>query len=128
MTTSTPAPGWHADQALLERYLRGDAGAALGSSVEAHLLRCDTCRGRIEPLVDPAPLRDVWARLEEAVQAPREGILHRLIRRLGVADHDALLLSAAPALRTGWVLGTALALTFAAVAALGGGPGARSCS
>lgn len=117
MTTST----WHADDALLGRYLRGDAGAALGSSIEAHLLRCDTCRGRIRPLVDPAPLRDVWARLEESVQAPRPGILHRLARKLGVADHDALLLSAAPALRTGWVLGTALALAFAAVAALGGG-------
>jgi hypothetical protein len=121
MTISTPAQGWHADEQLLARYLRGDAGAALGSSIEAHLLRCDTCRGRVGPLIDPIPLRNVWDRLEESVQASRPGILHRLARRLGVADHDALLLSAAPALRTGWVLGTALALAFAAAAALGGG-------
>jgi hypothetical protein len=121
MTTSTPASGWHADEALLDRYLRGDAGAALGSSIEAHLLRCDGCRDRIRPLVDPAPLRDVWVRLEESVQAPRPGVLQRVARRLGVAEHDALLLSAAPALRAGWVLGTTLALAFAAVAALGGG-------
>jgi len=121
MTTSTPAKGWHADDALLARYLRGDAGAALGSSIEAHLLHCATCRGRVGPLVDPAPLRDVWARLEESVQAPRVGLLHRLLRTLGVPDHEAVLLAAAPALRASWLWGTALALAFAAAAAAGGG-------
>jgi hypothetical protein len=79
MTTSTPATGWHADDALLASYVRGDAGAALGSSIEAHLLHCAGCRDRIRPLVDPAPLRDVWARLEESVQAPRVGLFHRLL-------------------------------------------------
>jgi hypothetical protein len=121
MTTATPAPGWHADDDLLARYLRGDAGAALGSSVEAHLLRCDTCRLRIRPLVDPAPLGAVWSRIEATVQAPRAGLLHRLVRRLGVADHDALLLAAAPSLRVGWLCGTATALGFAALAAAQGG-------
>jgi hypothetical protein len=121
MTTSTPATGWHADDALLARYLRGDAGAALGSSIEAHLLHCASCRGRIKPLVDPAPLRDVWARLEESVQAPRVGLFHRLLCRLGVPDHEALLLASAPALRASWLWGTALALAFAAAAAAGGG-------
>jgi hypothetical protein len=122
MTTSTPAAGWHADDELLERYVRGDSGAVLGSSVEAHLLHCAHCRDRVRPLVDPAPLRDVWARLEESVQAPRVGVFHRLLRRLGVADHEALLLAAAPALRASWLWGTTLALAFAAAAALGGGP------
>ena len=121
MSTTTPAPGWHADEVLLGQYLRGEAGAALGSSVEAHLLRCDTCRGRIRQLVDPAPLGDVWARIEDTVQAPRPGLLHRLVRRLGVSDHDALLLAAAPSLRAGWLWGTAIALLFAAVAAGQGG-------
>jgi hypothetical protein len=122
MKTSTPAAGWHADDELLERYVRGDSGAVLGSSVEAHLLHCAHCRDRVRPLVDPAPLRDVWARLEESVLAPRVGVFHRLLRHLGVADHDALLLAAAPALRTSWLWGTTLALAFAAAAALGGGP------
>lgn len=122
MTTPTPTPGWHADHELLERYVRGDTGSVLGSSVEAHLMHCATCRERVRPLVDPAPLRDGWARLEESVQAPRIGIFHRLLRRLGVADHEALLLAAAPALRTSWLWGTTLALGFAAAAALGGGP------
>jgi hypothetical protein len=121
MTTATPVPGWHADNDLLARYLRGEAGAALGSSVEAHLLRCAPCRLRIRPLVDPAPLGAVWSRIEEAVQAPRPGLMHRVVRRLGVADHDALLLAAAPSLRAGWLWGTAIALAFAAVAAAQGG-------
>jgi hypothetical protein len=121
MTISTPAPGWHADEQLLTRYLRGDAGAALGSSIEAHLVRCATCRGRIAPLVDQGPLHEVWARLEESAQAPRRSLLHRLVQRLGLPDHDALLLAAAPALRAGWLWGTALALAFAAAAGAEGG-------
>jgi hypothetical protein len=63
----------------------------------------------------------VWARIEEAAQAPRAGLLHRLARRLGVPDHDALLLAAAPSLRSGWLWGTAFALGFAALAAAHGG-------
>jgi hypothetical protein len=117
MSATTPAPDWHADDSLLARYLRGDAGAALGSSIEAHLLRCAVCRGRIAPLADPAPLRDIWTRLEESVQAPRPGVLHRLARHLGVPDSDALLLAAAPSLRAGWLWGTVLALVFAVAAA-----------
>ncbi|HET9945079.1 MAG TPA: zf-HC2 domain-containing protein [Actinomycetes bacterium] len=120
MTTATS--GWHADRALLDRYLRGEAGGALGSSVEAHLLRCATCRERVRPLVDPAPLDLVWSRLEDSLQAPRPGLLERLVRRLGLSDEDALLLAAAPSLRTGWLWGTAVALVFAALAAAEGGP------
>ena len=119
---STATSGWHADRALLDRYLRGEAGGALGSSVEAHLLRCATCRGRVRPLVDPAPLDLVWARLEDALQSPRPGLLERVVRRLGVTDEDALLLAAAPSLRAGWLWGTAVALVFAALAAAEGGP------
>jgi hypothetical protein len=72
--------------------------------------------------VDPAPLDLVWARLEDSLQSPRPGLLERLVRRLGVPDEDALLLAAAPALRTGWLWGTAVALVFAALAAAEGGP------
>lgn len=120
MTTATS--GWHADQDLIARYLRGDAGGALGSSVEAHLLRCATCRDRVRPLVDPAPLGLVWARLEDSLQAPRPGLFERVVRRLGVPEEDALLLAAAPSLRAGWLWGTVVALVFAAVAAAEGGP------
>lgn len=121
MSGSSTERAWHADEELLARYLRGDAGPALGSSVEAHLIRCATCRTRVAAKVDQVPLRAVWDRLEESVQAPRVGYFHALLRRFGVADHDALLLAAAPALRAGWLAGTALALAFTAAAVAGGG-------
>ena len=121
MTTSTPARLARRRGAArpLPARRRRRGPRQLGRGAPAALRR--PAAAGSAPLVDPAPLRDVWARLEESVQAPRPGILHRGCRRLGVADHDALLLSAAPALRAGWLLGTALALAFAAVAALGGG-------
>jgi hypothetical protein len=43
------------------------------------------------------------------------------VRRLGVADHDAVLLAAAPSLRAGWLWGTVMALGVAALAAASGG-------
>lgn len=119
MTTATS--DWHADPALLGRYLRGDAGGALGSSVEAHLLRCETCRDRVGTLMDPAPLDLVWARIEDTVQSPRPGVFERLMGRVGVPEEDALLLAAAPSLRAGWLWGTVVALAFAALAAAEGG-------
>ena len=121
MSGSTAERGWHADEQLLAGYLRGDTGPALGSSLEAHMIRCATCRDRVRALVDPAPLRAVWDRLEESVQAPPVALFHTLLRRLGVPDHDALLLAAAPALRAGWLAGTLLALAFTAAAVAGGG-------
>ena len=33
---------WHADDDLLARYVRGDAGALQGASVEQHLIHCST--------------------------------------------------------------------------------------
>ena len=81
------------------------------------------CRGRIRPLVDPAPLRDVWARLEEAVQAqPRTGPAGppaggRRPRRAPAVGRA----------RSARVLVHALALAFAAFQRGGGGP-AAGCS
>jgi len=43
---------WHADDDLLARYVRGEAGALNGASLEQHLTRCAPCRARIATHVE----------------------------------------------------------------------------
>jgi hypothetical protein len=113
--------GWHLDDDLLGRYVGGTVDAAGGSSVEQHVLHCDGCRARVNRLVraqpEGFPLDDVWARLEEEVQAPRPSRGERLLSRLGLPPDEALLLWAAPAFRTPWLAATVTTLAFATLAA-----------
>jgi hypothetical protein len=113
--------GWHLDDDLLGRYVGGTVDAASGSSVEQHVLHCDGCRARVNALAGAHPetfhLDDVWARLEEDLQAPRPSRAERLLTRLGMSDDDALLLWAAPAFRTPWLAAIVSTLAFATLAA-----------
>jgi hypothetical protein len=112
---------WHADDDLLARYVRGDAGALLGASLEQHLLSCAGCRDRIGVHVETPPLEAVWARVRESVEAPRPGIVERLLARLGASETDALLVARAPSLRASWLFGLAATIAFAALGAVWGG-------
>ena len=113
--------GWHLDDDLLGRYVGGTVDAASGSSVEQHVLHCDGCRARVSSLAGARPdefrLDDVWARLEEELQAPRPSPVERLLTRLGLPADDALLLWAAPAFRTPWLAAIVTTLAFATFAA-----------
>jgi Putative zinc-finger len=113
---------WHADGALLAAYHDQRLDAAARWSVEAHLTSCAACRLQARALVDEARLRRLRAALIEEVEAPRPGMVERLLLRLGVADHTARLLAATPALRGSWLLAVATVLGFAVLAArLGSG-------
>jgi hypothetical protein len=113
---------WHADGALLAAYHDQRLDAAARWSVEAHLTSCAACRLQARALVDEARLRRLRAALIEEVEAPRPGMVERLLLRLGVADHTARLLAATPALRGSWLLAVAAVLGFAVLAArLGSG-------
>lgn len=112
---------WHADDTLLARYVLGEAGLAQGASIEQHLIRCVTCRARIGTHVPERPLERVWTRIQEKVEAPAGSAAQRLLVRLGLPEPDALLVAAAPSLRTSWLLGLAVTLAFVAVSAAYGG-------
>ena len=112
---------WHADDALLARYVLGDAGLAQGASVEAHLTSCADCRARIAAHVPERPLELVWERIRDEAEAPPSTAVQRLLVRLGLPEPDALLVAAAPSLRSSWLLGLAVTLTFVALAAAYGG-------
>jgi len=112
---------WHADDALLARYVRGEAGSLDGASLEQHLTGCAECRARIAAHVDVPPLELVWGRVREQVQAPAPSLVERLLARLGVSAPDARIVSVAPSLRTSWLLGLAVTLGFVGLGAANGG-------
>lgn len=112
---------WHAADDQLALYVRGDAGALQGASVEQHLIHCADCRARIATHVDASPLDLVWARIEEQAQAPAPTLVERMLIRLGVSEPDALLVGVAPSLRTSWLFGLAATLGFVGLSAAYGG-------
>ncbi len=120
MTTETQ--GWHADPALLSSYLAGALDAVTGASVEQHVNRCETCRKSVSHLLDPQLVERTWAGIRDAVERPLLPVPIRLARRLGLSEPTAVLLAAAASLRSAWLVGAFLSLSFAALAAyLSGG-------
>ncbi len=120
---SNPEPGrpaghdWHVVAADLEAYVTGVSSPPLTVSVEAHLVRCGPCRAAVVDLVDPRPLQLVWDAIVDDVALPAPSLVERVGVRLGLSDRDALLVAAAPALRSSWLLGILVSLLIAVVAA-----------
>lgn len=112
---------WHADDALMARYARGEASSLDGASLEQHLTGCADCRARIAAYVEVAPLQLVWSRIREQAQSPAPSLVERLLTRLGVPEPDALLVAAAPSLRASWLFGLAVTLGFVGLGAAYGG-------
>jgi hypothetical protein len=116
---------WHAGPELLDRYAGGALDDVRASSLEAHLLRCERCRGDLAttlPSTDrlvpvPARLDAIWAAIDERLDAPKRSAVERALARLGVPEHTARLLAATPSLRLSWFGAVALALAFAVLAA-----------
>ena len=120
MTTETQ--GWHADPALLSSYLAGALDAVTGASVEQHVDRCESCRRSVGHLLEPQLVERTWAGIRDAVERPPLPASIRLARRLGLPEPTAVLLAAAASLRSAWLVGAFLSLSFAALAAyLSGG-------
>ncbi len=115
---------WHAEPELLERYADGRTDDVLAASLEAHLLACAQCRGRVAAYVPASRLRGNWDAVVATLDAPTPGPLERLLVRSGLRASTARLLTATPTLRLSWLSSIALALAFAAVAATrpGGAP------
>jgi hypothetical protein len=107
---------WHVREDDLRGYSDGSASASAAMSIEAHVAACEVCRERLTKHVPPAPLDEVWARIEADILSVRTPPAHRVLRRLGFAASDVLLLGAAPALRAAWVLGTCAVMLFAVAA------------
>ena len=117
------AGSWHLDGGLAGGYAAGLLSVPLAASVEAHLVGCAPCRALLRPHVDVPRLDRVWSGIREQVEAPRPGLLERLLARLGMAETTARLLAATPSLRGAWLSGVALVLALALAAAHSGDRG-----
>ncbi len=82
---NTPT-GWHADPTTLARYAADDLPFAAAASVEAHLLACADCRAALVPAAAPrldvTRLDRIWDDVVDAADAPRPGLVERLLLKL----------------------------------------------
>lgn len=107
---------WHADDATLDRYAAGQADMAVSASVEAHLIACADCRRRVARFSDPAVLQRARSGLQDSIQRVRHPFPLRVLRRHGLSEEDAVLLTHAQLLRGPWTLATVTVLVFAVAA------------
>lgn len=74
---STGAREWHVDEEELLRYRTGTAHPVLASSVEAHLIGCDRCRGAMAAGTPASEIDAAWERLAADIDRQRQTILAR---------------------------------------------------
>ncbi|HUR51297.1 MAG TPA: hypothetical protein VMZ11_04155 [Mycobacteriales bacterium] len=104
---------WHVDDAALARWVEGTDGSVAGASVEQHLLTCPECRAKVP--ADPV-VEQVWARVRDVVEVPRQSILERALGKLGLPEADARIVAVSPAFRGAWLVGLVTLLVFVTVA------------
>ncbi|MEX1102359.1 MAG: zf-HC2 domain-containing protein [Actinomycetota bacterium] len=108
---------WHADEALLARYVEAELDDARASSIESHLMGCEGCREAVATIVPPQRLDRIWAGVVDTLDTPRRGVVERALVRLRVPDHVARLLAATPSLRLSWLAAEVFVLVFAVITA-----------
>jgi hypothetical protein len=132
----------HVQPADLRAWVLGEADGLVALSVEQHVVTCTMCQAAVAEVVggvpaptayaatpgpaDRAPSRGgslpdldaVWGSVRDEIELPRSSAVERLLARLGLPPGDAMLVSAAPALRGSWICAVALAVAFAVGGAL----------
>jgi hypothetical protein len=89
----------------------------LAASAEAHLMACAACRAVLASHVDAERVAAIWSEVVDRVDAPRAGIVERVLVRFKVGEATARLVAATPTLRGPWLVAIAGVLIFAVVAA-----------
>ncbi|MGW3134472.1 zf-HC2 domain-containing protein [Streptomyces sp. NPDC001139] len=106
---------WHVEDDDLRAYALGELAAPMLWSADAHLMACGRCREVLARVGQPVDAG--WERLDAELDAPRPGLVERLLLRAGVADHVARLLAATPVLRRSWLGAVVAVLATSVVAA-----------
>lgn len=89
-------------------------GAPPPAEARAHLATCQRCHQTLEAL-SPLDLGYVWDGVAAELDAPRPGLLERLLVAAGVRPGLARFCATTPSLRVGWLLANALVLLLVAL-------------
>jgi hypothetical protein len=120
------SPRWHCDDDLLERYASDETDVGLAASIEAHLIACGICRDRLTAHADLTDITEIWTGVREVIQRPPLSPVLRLLKKSGLEESDAVLLSASQSLRGLWTLATVVVLVLAVLASYPGHPIGRA--
>ncbi len=112
MTTNLPLSG-----DLARRYVAGRTTPAETLDVERAMDASPRWRALVGSQVDPARLDLVLAGVVAELDAPKRGVIERLMVRLGLHEDVARLMAATPVLRRSWYLASILVLLFGLAAA-----------
>jgi hypothetical protein len=88
-------------------------GAPPPAEARAHLATCRRCHQTLEALA-PLDLGYVWDGVAAELDAPRPGLLERILVAVGVRPGLARFCAITPSLRLGWLLANALVLLLVA--------------
>ncbi len=113
---------WHVPEPALRAWVEGTTTMAMSASVEQHLMSCPQCRAAVAvqqpgPVLAPE-LDDTWMAIREQIEPQQLNPVGRALRRLGIKETDAILLSTSPALTGAWLTAIALVGLFSISAAL----------
>ena len=89
-------------------------GAAPPPEARAHLATCQRCHQTLEALA-PLDLGYVWEGVTAELDAPRPGLLERLLVAVGLGPGLARFTAITPSLRLGWLLANTLVLLLVAL-------------
>ena len=110
---------WHVDDSALQAYAAQELSTLERASVEAHVMRCDTCRGGLARLASASVGTVSFDALFERVQTRIESAPRTTpwLRRMGVTDADTVVVRQIGRQSLQWTIAATLVLALAALAA-----------
>jgi hypothetical protein len=96
---------WHAPPDVLTRFaLEPEAlDDVTASSVEQHLVACETCRAAVSSATPASELEASWVEIVDRVDRPKTTFSERLLTRVGMPNDLARVVGATPGLRLAWL-------------------------
>ncbi len=114
---------WHIDSASAQRYARHTIDEVTAASVEAHVSACGSCAAAVSAAVEETHeglLDNVWAKVDELLDAPRVGVIERSVRSVGCSPATARVIAATGRAQWSCLSAVALSLTLAVFASTTG--------